>query len=80
MGGIKCITSSLSLPPADSIKRLKSVPTSEGGKLGVMELLTSENVKTSALQQIVVQDLNMLNPIASKIFAPCLSRYFVNAC
>ncbi|GBO46399.1 hypothetical protein AVEN_115502-1 [Araneus ventricosus] len=55
MRGIKCITPSFSLPPALSIKRLKSVPTAEEiGKLGVLELLTFENVKKSTLQQIVV--------------------------
>ncbi|GBL92940.1 hypothetical protein AVEN_54592-1 [Araneus ventricosus] len=65
MGGIKCITLSGALPPANSIKRLKSVPTAEEvTKLGVLELLMSE--------KIVVQDLNMLNPIPSKIFAPYL--------
>ncbi|GBM97851.1 hypothetical protein AVEN_148149-1 [Araneus ventricosus] len=72
MGDIKCITPSCALPPAGSIKKLKSVPTAEeAGKSGVLELLASEHVKTSALQQIVVQDLNMLNPIHSKIFVPC---------
>ncbi|GBM59975.1 hypothetical protein AVEN_245575-1 [Araneus ventricosus] len=50
-------TPSEALPPADSIKRLKSVPNAEDvGKLGVLELLTSENMKTSELQQIVAQD------------------------
>ncbi|GBO13776.1 hypothetical protein AVEN_34890-1 [Araneus ventricosus] len=77
MGGIKCITPSCYFPPALSIKRLKSVPTAEEvGKLGVLELLTFENVKKSTLQQIVVQDLSMLNPIPSNIFTPCLPDIF----
>ncbi|GBM45684.1 hypothetical protein AVEN_237921-1 [Araneus ventricosus] len=73
MGGTKCITPSRALPPADSTKRVKSVPTDEEvGKLGVLELLISENVKMSALQQIVFQDLNVLNHIPSQIFSSCL--------
>ncbi|GBM27743.1 hypothetical protein AVEN_25360-1 [Araneus ventricosus] len=55
IGGIMCIIPSCALPPAGSIKRLKSVPTAEEvGKLGVLVLLASEKVKTSTLQQIAV--------------------------
>ncbi|GBM65928.1 hypothetical protein AVEN_212786-1 [Araneus ventricosus] len=73
MGGIKCITPSRALPPAESNKGLKSVPKTEVvGKLGILEMFSSENMKTKALQQIVVQNLNMRNPIPSQIFAPCL--------
>ncbi|GBM69948.1 Abnormal pharyngeal pumping eat-20 [Araneus ventricosus] len=81
MGGIKCITPSRSLHLADSIKRLTSAPTGEEvGKLSVVELLTSENVKTSDLQQIFIQDLNMVNPIPSKIFVLCLPGILTNPC
>ncbi|GBM05705.1 hypothetical protein AVEN_175551-1 [Araneus ventricosus] len=60
MGGIKCITPSSALPPSDSNKELKSVPKTEVvGKLGILEMFSSENMKTRALQQIVVQNLNM---------------------
>ncbi|GBM13172.1 hypothetical protein AVEN_64376-1 [Araneus ventricosus] len=62
----------LSLLQRTSIQSLKSVSTAEVGKLCVLELLTSENTKTSAFQQFVAQDLNMLNPIPFRIFAPCL--------
>ncbi|GBM94255.1 hypothetical protein AVEN_254154-1 [Araneus ventricosus] len=46
MGGIKCIAPSCALTPADSIKRLKSVPTAEEvDKPGVLEPLAFENRK-----------------------------------
>ncbi|GBM62681.1 hypothetical protein AVEN_257277-1 [Araneus ventricosus] len=55
MGGIMCIKPFCALPLAGSSKKLKSVPTAEElGKLGVLKWLASENLKTSALQQIVV--------------------------
>ncbi|GBM25150.1 hypothetical protein AVEN_101083-1 [Araneus ventricosus] len=76
MGGIKFIWPSRTLPPADSIKRLKSVPNAEDvGKRDILELLTSESTKTNALHQITVQDLNMLNPIPSKIPSQIPSYY-----
>ncbi|GBN83522.1 hypothetical protein AVEN_67680-1 [Araneus ventricosus] len=81
---MKCITPSRALTPADRTERLKSVPTAEEvGKLSTLELLTSENVKASALLQIIVQDLIKLNPINSKILVPCTQIYcrcLLNAC
>ncbi|GBM70466.1 hypothetical protein AVEN_188214-1 [Araneus ventricosus] len=73
MGGMKCITPSLVLPPANSIKRLESVLNDEEvSKLRILELLLSNYVKSSSLQQIPVKDLNLLNLIPSNICTPCL--------
>ncbi|GBM22577.1 hypothetical protein AVEN_184001-1 [Araneus ventricosus] len=69
------ITPPRALPPVVSNKKLKSVSNAQKvGKLGVLELLTSENVMTRVLQQIVVKVLNMQHPILSKIFKPCLTE------
>ena len=73
MGGIKCITPAQALPPAENIKRLKTAPSAvEVGKLGVLVLQAFVNVDKNALKQIVVQDLNLKNPIPHDIFAPSL--------
>ncbi|GBM83690.1 hypothetical protein AVEN_84259-1 [Araneus ventricosus] len=46
MRGVNCIIPFCNLPPAHSIKRLKSVPTAgKVGTVGVLELLSSEYVR-----------------------------------
>ncbi|KAJ8866255.1 hypothetical protein PR048_032098 [Dryococelus australis] len=59
------------LPRSDEIQRLTSAPPAvEVGKLGVSELQSYENVQKRGLKNVVVQDVNTLNPIPHYALIP----------
>ncbi len=73
MGGIKCVTPAIALNNSTNVKRLKSAPQQkEVSHLGVLAVETFEGRGISALQQIIIEDLNLLKPISSEIFKPTL--------
>lgn len=59
MGGIECIPPARNLPSTQPIQKLSTAPSAKNvGTLGMLQLLTYENIGNMGLKAIKVEDLN----------------------